>query len=78
MLRKAIGARIQILRIQQKLTQSQLALSAGVHRSYLASIESGERNISLDSLEKIIQALNLDYDSFFKRLTSSNLVIDKS
>ena len=65
MLRHAIGSRIQVLRMQSELTQSELAVKAKVHRSYLASVETGERNISLDSLEKIIKALDVDYKDLF-------------
>jgi len=64
-LRQQIGSRIKVLRMQKKLTQMELASRANVHRSYLASIESGDRNISLDSLEKIIKALDIDYLDFF-------------
>ena len=65
MLSKAIGSRIQILRMRKKLTQVELAKLAKVHRSYLAAVETGDRNISLESLDKIIHALDMDYDDFF-------------
>lgn len=68
MLKQVIGSRIQILRIRSGLTQVELAKRASIHRSYLASVESGERNISLDSLDKIIEALNHNYQDFFSRL----------
>ena len=65
MLSKAIGSRIQVLRMRKKLTQMELAKLAKVHRSYLAAVETGDRNISLESLDKIIHALDMDYDDFF-------------
>ena len=68
MLSKAIGSRIQVLRMRKKLTQVELAKLAKVHRSYLAAVETGERNISLESLDKIIHALGMDYDNFFQEL----------
>ena len=68
MLSKAIGSRIQVLRMRKKLTQVELAKLAKVHRSYLAAVETGDRNISLESLDKIIHALDIDYDNFFKDL----------
>ncbi len=68
MLSKAIGSRIQVLRMRKKLTQVELAKLAKVHRSYLAAVETGDRNISLESLDKIIHALDMDYDNFFKDL----------
>lgn len=68
MLSKTIGSRIQVLRMRKKLTQVELAKLAKVHRSYLAAVETGERNISLESLDKIIHALGMDYDNFFQEL----------
>ncbi len=53
-----LGKRVQALRKQKGLTQEDLAEAVGLGRSYLAEIESGRRNPSLDSL-KII-ALGLD------------------
>jgi transcriptional regulator with XRE-family HTH domain len=70
MLSKAIGSRIQVLRMRKKLTQLELAKLANIHRSYLAAVETGDRNISLESLEKIIHALNMDYNSFFQDLNT--------
>lgn len=70
MLPQAIGSRIQVLRMQKKLTQLELSRKAQVHRSYLASVEVGTRNISLESLDKIIHALDMDYESFFYGLNS--------
>lgn len=69
MLKKAIGARIQVLRLKRKLSQFELAKIADVHRSYLAGVETGERNITLESLDKIILALDVSYEYFFSELS---------
>lgn len=57
--REALGARIRKLRKENNLSQQRLALMTNVERSYLAKLERGERNVSIDCLEKIAQGLDL-------------------
>ena len=40
------------------LSQEELADAAGVHRTYIGSIERAERNISLDNIDRISNALS--------------------
>lgn len=60
-----VGNRIRVLRKQKGLSQEKLALIAGVDRTYLAGIESGKRNATIVSLEKIANALNVTMKDFF-------------
>lgn len=64
--RKKIGARIKELRLGLKLTQESLAFKAEVDKTYLNEVENGKRNISVINLEKIIRALNVSIEKFFK------------
>ncbi|MCL2224248.1 MAG: helix-turn-helix domain-containing protein [Defluviitaleaceae bacterium] len=66
MITKAVGGRIKELRLQLGLSQEKLALKAGIDRTFLAGVESGARNISLKSLDKIISALELTWGEFFR------------
>ncbi|MCY9664899.1 helix-turn-helix domain-containing protein [Paenibacillus alginolyticus] len=60
-LKLLVGKRIRALRKAKGLSQATLAERAGsVSDSYLAGIERGERNISLESLEKIVTALDAE------------------
>ena len=68
MITEKVGLRIKALRNERGITQEKLALKAEVDRTYLAGAEIGKRNISLKSLEKIINALNVSFEDFFRGL----------
>lgn len=46
-------------------SQEKLAEKASLDRTYISGIERGKRNITLDSLDKIITALGVDQQTFF-------------
>lgn len=62
---------IKYFRLQQKLSQeklAQLAQLADLDRTYISGIERGMRNLTINSLENIIKALNVSYSDFFQKL----------
>ena len=63
-----IGFRIKEIRNQQGMSQEKLASIAGVHRTYIGMIERAEKNITLSNLEKIVKALNSNFEDLFKNL----------
>lgn len=56
---KKIGNRIRILRGEVGLSQEKLAFASGLDRSYIGSVERGERNIAIINLSKIASSLNI-------------------
>jgi transcriptional regulator with XRE-family HTH domain len=54
-----VAKNIKKYRIDRKLTQEQLAELAGLHRTYIGSVERAERNLSLENLERIAKALKI-------------------
>lgn len=72
-----IGLRIKKLRELASMSQKDLAYTADLDRSYIASVENGQRNISIINIEKIATALNIslkeffNYDEFNNTTTSS-------
>lgn len=68
-----IAKRIKELRIAKEMTQEQLAEKIGVDVSFLGRIERGKSaNIQVNTLEKIINALDEDYATFFSFDTATN------
>lgn len=67
-IQKTIGLRIRELRNTTGLSQEKFALKIEMDRTYLASVESGRRNISIVNLEKIIKGLNITFAEFFESM----------
>lgn len=55
--RSIFAARIRSVRTERGFSQEHLADLAGLHRTYISSVERSERNISIDNMEKIARAL---------------------
>ncbi|MFI5452585.1 helix-turn-helix domain-containing protein [Pedobacter sp. UC225_61] len=70
-IKKKIGSRIKALRLINKLTQEALAFKAGIDKTYVNEVENGKRNISIVNLEKIIVALDQEFNTFFDDLVFS-------
>ncbi|NEW81089.1 MAG: helix-turn-helix transcriptional regulator [Mariniphaga sp.] len=60
-----IGQRIRKLRETAAMSQKDLSYSADLDRSYIASVENGQRNISIVNIEKIANALGVTLKDFF-------------
>lgn len=65
---KLIGQRIRNYRTQQKLSQEKLAELSGCHPTYIGQIERGEKNATIESIEKIASALNISLSQLFEKL----------
>ena len=65
-LRAIMGKRIRELRLQKEMTQSDLGATAGITYGHVSLIENGQANITLETLEKISQVLNVSVASLFE------------
>lgn len=59
-LQKVVGRNLRARRQAKELSQEEFADAIGVHRTYLGDVERGERNISLQRLERIALELNIE------------------
>lgn len=62
----AFGKSVRIQREKLQISQEELAFRCGLHRTYIGSIERGERNLSLLNIFKICKALEIKPDTLFK------------
>ena len=60
-----VGIRIKELRESKQISQKDLAYTADIDRSYIAGVESGQRNISIVNIERIASALDVSLKEFF-------------
>lgn len=66
MIQKKLGKVLKGLREKTGLSQERFALSIGMDRTYYASVEAGNRNISLMNIEKIANGYNLKISELFE------------
>jgi transcriptional regulator with XRE-family HTH domain len=66
--RKKLGSKIKQLRLDLKLSQEQVAERADLHRTYIGSVERGERNVSLDNLVSIADALGVSLSKLLEEI----------
>ena len=65
-IKQRFGERVKTLRNEMGWSQEKLALNAEIDRTYLPSIEKGERNVSITVIEKIATALKVEIKELFK------------
>lgn len=60
-LKRNLGSQIRALRIQKGMTQEQLAISIGnSSKQYISALENGIKNVTVDVLSRIADALDVD------------------
>jgi transcriptional regulator with XRE-family HTH domain len=65
-IKKKFGKKVKLLRIEKGWSQETLALNADLDRTYIPSIEKGERNVSITVIEKIANALDVEIIELLK------------
>jgi transcriptional regulator with XRE-family HTH domain len=61
-----IGLRIKEIRTEKNLTQEAVAFKAEIDRTFMNHVENGKRNVSVETLEKILcNGLDMNFHEFF-------------
>ena len=61
----AYGNAIRAFRQNRKISQEELADLCGLHRTYISDVELGKRNVSLENIDKIAYALDVNISEIF-------------
>jgi transcriptional regulator with XRE-family HTH domain len=64
-LNELFGQKVRLLRMSKGLSQEELGLQAGLHRTYIGQIERAEKNISLQNIGKLANTLDIDIQELF-------------
>jgi len=68
-----IGLRIKELRTEKNLTQEAIAFKAEIDRTFMNHVENGKRNVSIETLEKLVcNGLETNFKDFFSGDIFSN------
>ncbi len=67
-LQRRVGRNLRDYRRAQGLSQEAFADVLGVHRTYMGDVERGERNLTLKSVERIAQRIDVDPLALLDRL----------
>ena len=62
---KVFGTNVRKYRMEKKLSQEKFAELCGLHRTYISDIECFRRSISLDNIQKIADALEIETYKLF-------------
>ena len=62
-----VAHNIKIERVIKRVTQAKLAEMVGVHEKYIGVIEAGKQNITLKTLNKIANSLNINISNLFEQ-----------
>lgn len=64
--RERVARNVKLWREQRGVSQQSLSANAGLSRTYLSRIENGVETVSVDHLEKLAIALNVDIVELLK------------
>ena len=62
------GQTVRKVRLEQGMSQEELADRCGLHRTYISDVELGKRNLYLENIERIAVSLNKSISDFFKEV----------
>ncbi|AMR45511.1 MULTISPECIES: helix-turn-helix domain-containing protein [Bacillus] len=73
-IRSLFGQRVRQIRLSKiNMSQEKLAFDCDLHRTYISDIERGTRNVSLDNIEKIAKALQVQPKDLFDFTTINEM-----
>lgn len=72
-LSQEFGKVIQNLRKEKGLSQEELGFRSNLHRTYIGMIERGEKNITLENIDRLSKGLDISMKTIFDNLNNSML-----
>ena len=67
---KIVWERLRTYRTREGLSQEELAEKSGLHNTYIGQLERGEKNATLESIEKVAKSLDLPLEILFENIVN--------
>lgn len=64
------GQVVRKIRLEKGISQETLADLSGLHRTYMSDVELGKRNVSLENIDRIANALDVSISEIFRQIES--------
>ena len=77
LLAKQLGIVIRKLRIEARMSQEGFADHCGLHRTYVGSIERGEKTVTIETADKLARAFSLSLSQLFQRMEQETPVLNQ-
>lgn len=74
--RQLVALNLRRLRVARQISQDDLALAAGIERSYAGHLERGTKNPTIVTLEKLALAMNCELAELFEKIPSGTTAIE--
>ncbi|KSV66638.1 hypothetical protein N182_35050 [Sinorhizobium sp. GL2] len=74
--RQLVALNLRRLRVARQISQDDLALAAGIERSYAGHLERGTKNPTVITLEKLALAMNCEIAELFQKLPDGTIGIE--
>jgi transcriptional regulator with XRE-family HTH domain len=65
-IKEKVGVALKAVRERKNLSQEKLAKISGIDRTFISHIENGGRNVSIETLEKLLIGMKVGFVTFFK------------
>ena len=66
-IQQMVGKNVKRIRLSKKLTQDELAKKCNLNQNYICRVELGKRNMTLNKIEAIANALDIEPKDLFKK-----------
>jgi transcriptional regulator with XRE-family HTH domain len=67
-LAKRFGELVRRLRTEKGYSQEEFSFRVGLHQTYVSSVERGERNVTIQTADRIARALGTNLSGMFSEL----------
>lgn len=73
-IQEAFGKTVRELRQKMGISQENFADICDLHRTYISDVELGKRNISIENIQRVADALNMTMEELFKEVEKNETV----